>query len=747
MMRANSTKSEAFDADVLQVMSNQLRFGFYGQIAIHSASTLVLFCVIAIIPASSFGQGLQACRMLTDAEAGALRVVSPGDALAPFAHSVDERTSVRIEQSSACRFRTFDDTGKLTDTGALDLTLSRAHSTRDAIEFANTLQRKLLLDPSAPTRPNGLPGSCVADDCAFVVRSDKLVLSIHSRGVATPAVRALRDRFAVRLLDPESSCASADLGRVPALWMDTDPEPLTLELLARRMSPILWFSPREPIDHPRPRVMPQHSWDVYNFGSSDDNDKPQIYYKVRRITLRDASDPARDAVDTYIRPHDPAGHRELSLPWTRGGLPLGIELLDRIAIRYMFYFPSDAGIGEHIHDLEAAEFTAKILPCRTAIDGPCVYKAVLVTVTTSAHGVGWYTGILDVCSAVDTRLPVTLLVEEGKHATAPDRDGDGEFKPHYDVNVYSNDAWGVRDTAATKRLGGTSFRAEMTKRRPYDTQVFPDVTYINERIRESSDREYDGMTFSEVEAINTGNDIKERSKNYLLLWAPGSALCANALPSEGSMRAQRLQRFIEGPDNRLPTTEEGKAARKLFELLDGKGFCTGEEIVNPSEFGHRLARFLNTISPGPKNEYGFMSEWQRLSFSYRHDGGPGLSGIVPLGLEVPSIGGWLVGKIDATISDWNGKAPDRVRLLSVNMMYSPSASRFADWYYAVGPQRSSEDRTVRWTAAQELGVRFRFALLRSPLFKFYGGRIGLRTDSVTRPRNTRLVFEVGAGSW
>jgi hypothetical protein len=49
--------------------------------------------------------------------------------------------------------------------------------------------------------------------------------------------------------------------------------------------------------------------------------------------------------------------------------------------------------------------------------------------------------------------------------------------------------------------------------------------------------------------------------------------------------------------------------------------------------------------------------------------------------------------------------------------------------------------------AEEIGMRFRFAILKSPMFKFYGGRVGIRANSLGHPRNVRVTFEIGAGSW
>ena len=46
-----------------------------------------------------------------------------------------------------------------------------------------------------------------------------------------------------------------------------------------------------------------------------------------------------------------------------------------------------------------------------------------------AHGIAWYTNALNVDKNRDTLLPVSILWEEGKHASAPDRNGDGAYTP------------------------------------------------------------------------------------------------------------------------------------------------------------------------------------------------------------------------------------------------------------------------------------------------------------------------------
>ena len=58
-----------------------------------------------------------------------------------------------------------------------------------------------------------------------------------------------------------------------------------------------------------------------------------------------------------------------------------------------------------------------------------------------------YANVLDVTKVdpTDMSLPPTLLVEEGKHAVATDRNADGHYTRGYDVNVRPHDAWGIRD--------------------------------------------------------------------------------------------------------------------------------------------------------------------------------------------------------------------------------------------------------------------------------------------------------------
>jgi hypothetical protein len=88
-----------------------------------------------------------------------------------------------------------------------------------------------------------------------------------------------------------------------------------------------------------------------------------------------------------------------------------------------------------------------------------------------AHGVDWYSNELELGD--DTRYPLTFFVEEGKHASAPDRNADGIYTPGYDVNRRIQDAWGVRDVLGSGALISPGYQPSMTKPRRPQYRVVP----------------------------------------------------------------------------------------------------------------------------------------------------------------------------------------------------------------------------------------------------------------------------------
>jgi len=55
----------------------------------------------------------------------------------------------------------------------------------------------------------------------------------------------------------------------------------------------------------------------------------------------------------------------------------------------------------------------------------------------------------------------------------------------------------------------------------------------------------------------------------------------------------------------------------------------------------RISDVFALVSPGPRNQYGFMHFTDRMALSYRNDGGQGISYAGIPGIEMPiSADGW-----------------------------------------------------------------------------------------------------------
>ncbi len=130
--------------------------------------------------------------------------------------------------------------------------------------------------------------------------------------------------------------------------------------------------------------------------------------------------------------------------------PAFFDKVHHLVLRFFFYYPRDVGTSGHVHDLEGVDMEIVLEDV-----GGC--RRVRVTrVEGLAHGNRWYSNILRVTT--DTKWPMTVLVERGKHASAPDRDADGQFVRGFDVTARVNDAWGVRDLRDPGRRRAEAFR-------------------------------------------------------------------------------------------------------------------------------------------------------------------------------------------------------------------------------------------------------------------------------------------------
>lgn len=223
------------------------------------------------------------------------------------------------------------------------------------------------------------------------------------------------------------------------VWSGPGPE-LSFEDLAVRLAPILWFSGDEPLLNGRKRQIPQRIDCSFLLDPEEAPDSSAtVYYQIHRALLR----------------REPTSHIRARFAAER------IPLADtrKLTLRFFFYYEEDFGFSRHKHDLEGVAFQVAIEPAPSG-----GFQARLLSAKAHAHNTDWHYNILQINEDEEVKLPLTVLVEEGKHASCPDRNADGFYTPGYDVNVRVNDAWGVRDIFRS-RLTGARFRSEEFKPR------------------------------------------------------------------------------------------------------------------------------------------------------------------------------------------------------------------------------------------------------------------------------------------
>jgi hypothetical protein len=455
--------------------------------------------------------------------------------------------------------------------------------------------------------------------------------------------------------------SAQDLG-TGVIWQGSGP--LGLHDIASLTAPVLWFSPDEPLLDPDKPTIPQaYPCDVPSEG-------PVVYYQAARVEYRGAA-PVTVPVED-----DPAF----------------ADKVERLVLRFFFYYPSDIGAGAHDHDLESIEVTV-------VLDGTDACRRLRVErVEGLAHGSRWYSNILDV--QPDTKFPITVLVEEGKHASAPDRNADGAFMRGYDVTTLINDAWGVRDSLGQGVLLTSGYNVEMTKRRTDRDRLLP----------------------------------PEEPR-----------LCVTRRRSSTAGR-ESLGRYTLRSAHTVRTCTVPVANEFLQEITTSNRF--GQQY-EPAQFhtGDLRADLTRLDSPD-----------QVVSFSLRRVGGRFGAAVVIRGLDVRE--GWLVPRL--TIDEIS---------TSAEMMFTRSASRWADTYFSVGVRRqfgtASDIRTIdtqngpqsvvvvtppNWDGVYEAGFKFRANLPRKmrPFvfgYHFGGIRFGLQGLGFQTIDRWQFIWEIGAGAW
>ena len=449
------------------------------------------------------------------------------------------------------------------------------------------------------------------------------------------------------------------------VWSGTD-SLMTLQELAAYCAPILWFSPDEPL------LEDAHGADIRiptSFPFETAPDAPVVYYRVRNI----------------ITVPNATGGAYVADPNERGQAVIDLKQVRAIDLDYFYYYPSEAGFGGHQHDVESTEM--KLAIWKRPQCGECPVSIIIGAVTCKAHGVLWYDNTLDVDE--NTRFPMTVLVEEGKHAGCTDKNGDGYYTPGYDVNRRVNDAWGVRDTIRGGHLFAGSFQSWFAKVRKNEDRIFPPL--------------------------------------------PEDSRLRRHVTRKGEYAAGHVQYQLRP----FPHSSLAKDDPKLVPFIADKEY-EDWPYVSP-------AKNLDVVQ-----WLGHESFVKSVSLSLRTDGRTGFSVVFPLFVLwhfSDSVGGgWLVNRVyfmDEGLRDfgWNILyTPSASRWLD---------GYFSVGYES--DEDDAGDKNRSWVA--ESGSKFRFdirhskASFLSKLTDFWGLRAGLQASGLLPVDHFRYVIEVGGGAF
>jgi len=457
----------------------------------------------------------------------------------------------------------------------------------------------------------------------------------------------------------------------------------------------------------------------------------------------------RDDVELFVN----GGYPTVEYRWTVAGETPSLPDLAAVVFRYMFYYPDDVGFRSHEHDLESVEVTVSL---RTQADA---VVARVSRIAGAAHGIGWYSNVLDIDPSDRVRLPVRVLVEEGKHASAPDRNGDGVYNPEFDVNTFTRDAWGIRDTMVSRYLPGPAFASHMAKTRVDDSTVWP-ASAIG--IAAAMGRPLYSLRLATAATAGTGAGTR-------MLCTVGEDLFKLNETIISTQARKTLSGLLEGKNFCDPTSWQSSdyesRARTWALLLDYLPSVAALALATKSTDAGRwnvvgIAPMMFGVFLREARPYSTVVERQQLGV--RYDRGRSFVTVgAPIVDRFPGIDGPLIVKYSVgSLGSAPAGSTYNTTLSSADLLYTPSAARFADWYTSIGIDRL--DRFARppdieeggqeeigfTKAAFEFGVRVRFPLPEGWLLPpFIGFRLGLRTSSLRDVETARPILEFGLGAF
>lgn len=491
----------------------------------------------------------------------------------------------------------------------------------------------------------------------------------------------------VHAQQPAPAC-DCDFSGLPGIIWWGSPREMTVAELAAYAAPVFWFSPDEPSlnDAHGSKIMTP---EPFPFEAATG---PVVYFQLKEIV--------RTIHDDQPIYRETGTNRAEAVISTENGALLRLE--------YYGYFSGEAGFSSHEHDVEVAEVRIGVArsggeylsglgypDCREP------HVVMIVTrITGKAHGIDWYWNILNVDR--DAQFPMNIMVEEGKHALAPDRNNDGYFTPSYDVNVRVNDAWGVRDIIRSGGLFSAGYQAWMTKVRHPEDRVLPPLP-ADSPLREKLARQHADYT--------GGNPVYE----------------LRPLPSTAQAAAWDTE---QGTDSHL--------ANFLVHKEQPDGPVHGEVSTLEDAWGWFNSGALK----------------RSFSVSAYADGRWGFSWVFPFfigkNMTIPMTGGYVLHRMYL-------KGP-HLRDYGWTLLYANSASRWVDSYFAAGVEWNdydpgTGDRQRRADFVFDMGLKFRTQIGQSPLkflsfiTDFWGLRMGIKNYGFFDIDRFTYVLEVGAGSF
>ena len=455
------------------------------------------------------------------------------------------------------------------------------------------------------------------------------------------------------------------------VWSGNDPL-MTLQKLAAYCAPIMWFSPDEPLledSEGKDILLPE------SFPFEKQTGTPVVYFRVRNILVIENSPGPAHLPDSSDKNNSVIDLRQIA----------GIDL------DYFFYYHAEEGFGGHRHDVESAEF--KIFVWSRPDCKECPYNLVVTRIVGKAHGVLWYDNTLEVDEY--TGFPMHLMVEEGKHASCTDKNGDGYFTPGYDVNKRVNDAWGVRDVMRSGALFTGGFQSWMAKVRRPEHRVFP------------------------------------------------------PLPVDSPLRERYTEAGVYAPNNAIyllrPFPSAEKAEADLVHFITDKGDPNWPVEIPDTD----LRKFQDWV--------GAESFVKSLSIALRADGNLGVSFVFPLfivkNFEDPLAGGFLVNRIYLKDKKLRDFAWTFLYTTSASRWIDGYLAAGYEWDIIDLPEGSEKETMTESDIVLETGIKFRVSMSHSPLkfltkfTDFWGLRLGVKNTGFWDIKKMTYVVEFGAGTW